>query len=237
MHPRLLKFSLLFALLALLIASCSKKESSPTEPEGPAPSIPVVTFKGPNTNSSDVQAMTVKSYVSAMNTYTMIFTPFMALQGAQSGNTWTWTYTDRTLTVKFTATRQGDGSYTWKMVLNGPDPDNSNVVYNNWTAIEGTTGADGKNGNWKIYEDNKTILAAEYIWTTSNNVLTGTLKVYSSGTLSDQTIVINNPDGTGELREYQGTILIFKAVWQANGSGQWWTYNLSGQQTGTGTWT
>jgi hypothetical protein len=236
MHPRLLKFFLPLTLLVLLIAGCSKKDSGPTEPEGSAPSIPVVTFKGPNTNSSDTQATLVKSYVSAMNGYTMIFAPFTALQGVQSGNAWTWTYAEGTLTVKFTATRQGDGSFTWKMVLNGTDPSDG-TVYNNWTGIEGTTSADGKNGNWKIYEDNKSSLDAEYVWTTTNNVLTGTLKYYSSGILAGQTVVVNNPDNTGELRMYEGTTMTYKAVWQANGSGQWWTYNLSGAQTGTGTWT
>ncbi|MBM4162305.1 MAG: hypothetical protein FJ217_14545 [Ignavibacteria bacterium] len=236
MFPRFLKFFLLSALLAVFVAGCSKNDTSPTEPEGSAATIPTISFKGPNTNSQDVNAVMVKNYVSAMNSYSLIFTPLLALQGSQSGNTTTWTYTDRTLTVKFSATRQSDGSYSWKMVLNGVDPDDQ-TVYNNWTALEGTTSADGKNGNWKIYEENTTVLLAEYIWTTNNNVLTGTLKEYMGSALEYQSIVVNNPDNSGELRIYTGSAMTYKAVWQANGSGQWWTYDLNGTQTGTGNWT
>jgi hypothetical protein len=227
-------FTLVFAA-ALLVTGCSK-ESSPTETEGTAPSIPSVNFKGPTTNSQDVNAVLVKNYVTAMNSYSLIFAPFATAQGVQSGNTWTWTYTEGTLTVRFTATRQGDGSFTWKMILNGTDPDDQ-TVYNNWTGIEGTTSADGKNGNWKIYDDNTTVLIAEYVWTTTNNVLTGTLKEYSGGAVDYQSIVVNNPDNSGELKIYAGTVMTYRAVWQANGAGQWWTYDSSGSQTGTGNWT
>lgn len=236
MVSRVTKLVLAGVAITFLITGCSKKDSSPTEPQQTAPSIPTVTFKGPNTNSTDLNVQMVKSYVTVMNAYTMELAPFSAMQGVQSGNTWTWTYTQGTLTVKFTATTQSDGSYQWKMVFNGTDPSDG-TVYNNWTAIEGTTSADGKSGSWKIYDENKTILLAEFNWATSNNVLTGTMKEYTNGVFSGQIVLVNNPDNSGELRVYTGSVVTYKAVWQSNGSGQWWTYNSSGTQTGTSTWT
>jgi hypothetical protein len=229
-------FASLLALTALLAAGCSKKESTPTQPSGAAPTVPTVNFKGPNTTSTDANAQATKSYVQAMNGCAAVFTPFVSLPAQQSGNTWTWTYTDRTLTVKFTCIPQSDGSYQWALVLNGTDP-SSGTVYNNWTEVDGATTADGKNGSWRIYDVNRTTVAAEYEWTTTGSVLTGTLKAYTNGVLSGQTVVVNNPDNSGELRVYTGTKLTYKSVWQTNGSGQWWTYDLNGNQTGTGTWT
>jgi hypothetical protein len=237
MYLRLVKIPFLLLVTALLVGGCSKNESSPTEPAAQTPTLPLVTFKGPNTTSTDIHAQMAQSYIQAMNAYTTAFTPYAGLPATQTGNTWTWSYSVGTFTITFTGTLQPDGSYQWKMVMNGLDPSDS-TLYNNWTATTGTTSGDGKNGSWNIYDVNTTSLVAKYEWaTSSNNVLTGTLTAYSNGTEVGKTVVVNNPDGSGELNEYTGTVLTYRSVWQANGSGQWWTYDLSGTQTGTGTWT
>lgn len=220
---------------AVLVAGCSKNESSPTEPTQ-TPTLPLVTFRGPNTSSTDMHAQMANSYVQAMNACTAAFTPFESLPATRNGNTWTWDYSEGTFSVKFTGTLQANGSYQWSMVLNGRDPSDS-TMYNNWTALIGTTSGDGRNGSWDIYEINTTNLFATYDWTTSNNVLTGTLTAFSPGMAAARMIVVNNPDRSGELKEYDGTVLVYHSVWQANGSGQWWTYDQNGMQTGTGTWT
>jgi hypothetical protein len=222
-------------LFAFILAGCSKKDDSPTEPQVTAPTVPTLVFKGPNTNSTDQNAQMVKSYVSAINTFTTMFAPYQYLQSVKDGNTWTWTYTEGTLTVKMTAIPQNDGSFLWKMIFNGKDP-SSNLTYSNWTAMEGSTSGDGKSGNWKIYDDNTTILAGDFTWATANNVLTGTQKDYSNGVSTGQIVVVNNPDNTGEMRVYSGTAMTYKATWTAAGAGTWWTYNSSGTQSGTGSW-
>jgi hypothetical protein len=226
----------LFVALAFLISGCSKKEDSPTESQSTPPTIPTLTFKGPNTNSTDQNPQMIKSYASAMSSLSMMFAPYMMAQSTQSGNTWTWNYTQSTLTVKITSTRQGDGSYAWKVTLNGRDPADG-MQYNNWTAMEGTTSADGKSGSWKVYEENKTVVEGEFSWATVNNVLTGTQKDYTNGVATGQIVLVNNPDNSGEMRVYDGTVMSYKATWTAAGAGQWWTYNSSGAQTGTGSWT
>jgi len=236
MRLPLVKIFISSLLTALVVGGCSKNESSPTETSAQTPSIPLITFKGPNTSSTDIHAQMANSYVQAMNAYTQLLAPYAGLPATRNGNTWSWSYSVGSFTATFTSTLQSDGSYTWSLVLNGFDPSDS-TTYRNWTATTGTTSGDGKNGSWNIYEVNTTTLAAKYEWTTINNVLTGKLTGYSGGVASGKTVVVNNPDGSGELREYDGTVLIYKSVWQANGSGQWWTYDLNGTQTGTGTWT
>ena len=60
---------------------------------------------------------------------------------------------------------------------------------------------------------------------------------FQGGSVDAQTIVVNNPDNSGQLTLYSGTTLTFKAVWLPNGSGQWWTYDPNGAQSGIGNWT
>ena len=235
MQIRLSKFLSLLFLAVILVAGCSKDNSSPTEPAAEAPTLPLITFKGPNTTSTDLNALMVQAYVAAINGYTTAFAPYANLPSTRNGNTWTWNYSMGSFSVIVTSTLQSDGSFQWSMVMNGMDPSDS-TVYNNWTAATGSTTADGQNGSWNIYETNTSTLAAKYEWTTNNNVLTGTMTAYSGGAEEGKIVVINNPDGSGELDEYTGTVVVYRCVWQANGSGQWWTYDESGTQTDTGTW-
>lgn len=121
------------------------------------------------------------------------------------------------------------------MVLNGTDT--SGTTFNNFTVGRGTTTAEGKNGTWDLYDSTSTSPLSELSWTTTNNVLNGTLKSFQGGSIDAQTVVVNNPDSSGQLTLYSGTTLTFKAVWLPNGSGQWWSYGPNGAQTGTGIWT
>lgn len=229
---------LLFILV--VVQGCSKKDdSSPTEAKTNPPSLPKVEFKGPNTTSTDTYAQITKGYVSAFNGFSTIFTAYASVGATSSGNTWTWSATNGSLKVTFTATLQTDGSYSWKCHYDGTY---SGKTYSNWAVWEGTTSADGKSGNWQIYDEDlpatKT-LVAKYEWATnSSGTLTGTFWSYDNGALSDRLVVINNADGTGEVYSYSGTVLTFKSKWSANGTGQWWMYNsTTGSQTGSGSWT
>ncbi|MCI0690543.1 hypothetical protein L0337_00885 [candidate division KSB1 bacterium] len=226
------------ALLALAIIGCSKNDKSPTQPQNTTPLLPSIAFIGPNTGSQDPNAQQAKLHIQTINGYTNILAPFAGLQGTPNGNSWTWTYNVQNLTATLTATQQSDGSYYWKLVLNGTDP-NTNTTYNNWAALDGTTSADGKNGSFKGYSPNTTTLLAQFAWATSSNgVLTGTFKLYdNTGAVTSQIDIGNNSDGSGEVRLSTGGTLSFRAVWLANGSGQWWRYDANGNQIATGSWT
>ncbi|HEY6952531.1 MAG TPA: hypothetical protein VI758_08985 [Bacteroidota bacterium] len=231
-----------FAVVATAVAvgmmGCSK--SSTTAPVTPtAPAFPSVTFKGPATASTDANAQATIALATSANAYSngAVFATFAGVNPAQSGNSWTWSYTAGNWSITFTETKQPDGSYTWQWVENGTNP-NNHAVYSNWTFFSGSRSADGANGDWKVYYDSTTTLNAEFTWSTVSGVKTGSLKVYASNgiTITDQMTVINNTDGSGEVDVYTGAVVTYKSTWSANGSGTWWTYSNTGTQTGTGTW-
>ncbi len=232
---------LAIAIAVALVAAGCNKNSSTAPQTTQAPTFPSVTFTGPTTNSSDSHAIQAKTYATSINAYSSgaLFAAFGGLNPAQSGNTWTWTVTEGTLTVTYSMTKQADGSYTWQWVENGTDQ-SSGAVYHNWVFFSGSRTADGKSGDWKVYQDSTTKLAADFSWSTNaSSVLTGSLKIYDTNgtTIVEQLTVINNPGGSGEVDIYTGNVVTFKATWTSTGTGTWWTYDNTGTQTGTGTWT
>ncbi|HXG37729.1 MAG TPA: hypothetical protein VNL36_03055 [Bacteroidota bacterium] len=223
-----------FAALAVM-AGCELQDQT-TGPDSQPPPFPVVAFKGPQTNSTNAEAQYTKTAVEAMNGFSSYFLIFSGLTATASENTFTWTYTVQNLTIRLTATRQSNGDYAWKMIYNGSDSQGRS--YNNWTSLEGTTSADSRSGSWIVYEENSTTKAADYTWSTNSaNALTGSFKLYSAGVLATQITLTSNADNTGELKIYDGALLVYRSVWQANGSGQWWRYDANGNITSSGSWT
>jgi hypothetical protein len=220
----------------LLVAGCSKNESSPTETQSMSPPLPNIVFKGPGSSANDPSLLLMRSYVSTLNSFAITLAPLAFSTPVQTAGTWTWTNINKTLTLVLTASTQNDGTYLWKLVFDGVDPTDG-TAYDHWLGVDGTSSADGKTGSGKTYVRNKTQVSSEFNWATTNNILTGTLKPYINGIAFGQTVVVNNPDNSGELRVYTGSFLVYKAVWQTNGSGQWWSYDANGIQIGTGTWT
>jgi hypothetical protein len=241
MRTKFVLFTIAVAV-AVVLAGCSKSSTTPNSPvtQNTAPSFPSVTVSGPTTTSTEAHAQLAVGYAAEVNAYSNsgLFGAFAGMNGTQNGNTWTWTITEGTLGVTFTETKQSDGSYTWSWVENGTDP-STKVTYSNWTFFSGNRTSDGKNGDWKVYKDNTTVVAADFSWTTNaSGTPTGTVLGYTSGTLATKIAVVNNSDKSGEVDVYAGTVLTFKATWIASGAGSWWMYDSgTGTQTGTGTWT
>lgn len=230
-------FVIIFSMLVL--AGCSDDdETNPTggggNNNGDSPAVPLVQFKGPNTTSQDQQVLFINSYIEAMNSFTLYANAFKDLPATKSGNSWVRTYNGNTFTATLTTTTLAAGGYSWRMVMNGTM---DSVSYNNFLMAEGTSSADGKTGNWKIYEDNSTTMAGEYTWGyNSNNALVGELKTYDNGTESARISLINNADNSGELNIFDGTALAYKATWTVNGSGQWSQYDSQGNVLQSGSW-
>jgi hypothetical protein len=224
----------------MLIGStgCKDEKSNPSESNpntSAAPSVPHPTFKGPNTTSTDPNAQMAKSYATTMNGVMSSSTAFSAIPAQQTGNTYTWTYSVGGETYTFTGIKQSDGSYTWTLVYTGSS---YGTAVTNFTLWQGTTSADGKNGNWTFYEPGHAGKTDGLVYTTdASNVLTGTWYVYDTGgALSSKLIIVNNPDGSGNVEQYSnGTVMNYKCVWIANGSGTWYTYP-GGVETVGGVW-
>jgi len=222
---------IILIVIIAFVVGCT--EENPLEPIS-APTLPIVAFKGPNTTSTHEEAKNVKAFVSSFNAFTTSFDAFSLTQPTVSGDTYTWTLTESSLTLRLTATIRSDSGYTWKLILNGND---GSTTYNNWTAIEGTTDAGMRNAAWNIYEDNTTTKSSDFLWTiTSSGSLVGTLNQYVAGALSGQTTITDNANFTGEVRVYQSTVQTYRAIWLSNGSGQYFYYDANGVVTSQGTW-
>jgi hypothetical protein len=228
---------ILVSFLLLFIFGCSS-DDNPASNSGTAPGAPAVQVSGPSGTSTDQHALMARQYAMVVNGFASYASAYGQAGGTQNGNTWTWSATQGTFSYTMTAVKESNGSYSWKLVLNGT-PQGSPDGYDNWTAMEGSTSADGKSGSWTIYQVNSTIKAAYFIFSTdANGTLTADLTAYNDrGVEEGKYVFINNTDGSGELSFYDGTVRVLKVTWIANGSGSWWTYNsTTGAETGTGTW-
>lgn len=220
--------------MMVAVAGCSKDED-PVDLSS-VPPLPIVVFRGPITASTHTEAQKVKAIVAELNGFTTSFNAFSNVRPTVSGETYSWTLTESGLTVRLVATKQPDGGYAWKLILNGRD-NVSGETYNNWTAFEGTVDAARTNATWFIYNDNATTKSSDLIWTiSSSGSLVGTLNKYSNGVLTGQTILTDNLIGTGEVRLIQNSLLTYRAIWLSSGNGQYWYYDPSGQVTSQGTW-
>ncbi len=205
----------LVLIVALVFSGCEKKGT--TEPSVTPPTIPTVQFSSPSA-SGDQCTQTAYSYVqiaNAMSLYTMMFagqTP------TRNGDIWTWQVTQGSLTVRVNATITSTG-LQWQMIFNGTDPSDS-TVYNNWVALQGTSSTDGKSGSWTIYDDNTTVIAAQFVWETSSaGVLTGTFTGYYQGQQSYRFVAVSGANGSGSVTYSMYTngqwVQQFRATWNA----------------------
>jgi hypothetical protein len=225
---------MLFVVLASVVFAGCKKDESPVEVTD-APALPVVVFHGPLTASTHAEAQKVKTTVSSFNYFTTSFSAFDGAPISVSGNTYTRTIKDGDLTFRLTATRQDNHTVLWKLYLDGRE--SNGTTYAHWLATEGVVDEDLKNAAWVNYEENKTTKASEFFWTVNSAAsLIGTLKVYTDGQLTAQSILMDNANNTGELKQYTGSVLTYRAIWLASGNGQYWYYDANGLVTSQGTW-
>jgi hypothetical protein len=105
--------------------------------------------------------------------------------------------------------------------------------------INGTESSDGKTGSWAIYYTNTAITAFKITWSTSSSgTLTGTIVGNdTTGTLEDKYVFTNNPDKSGELVLYTGTVETLDVVWASDGSGHYTEWDDTHTNiVATGTW-
>lgn len=219
--------------IALLIGGCQIEEPSSSE-EAP-PELPSFLFYGPNTNSPDPKVQIIKAHVDGFNVLASFFVPFKSLKSKHVGKTWEWNYANGTLDITYSTTYQSDSLYLSKMIWNGVDPTDG-TVYRNWIAVDGASTRDGKTGELSFYKSNTSDLISRFQWFTKLGNLEGIRDFFSGSTLTGNIDILNSPGGlSGELRQYTSGKITFEAIWQPNGSGQWWTY-LNGVRATSGIW-
>ncbi len=214
-------FSLGTALLFLVFTAGDCKKTS-SEPSGSSPTPPSITFSAPG--QQDVCSQQAYFLVQFANAYSTEFAVFGSLQPAANGNTYTWSLPLDSLTVTVTATRQGDGSFTWEIKYNGVE---DGISYSNKVIATGSSSADGKSGSFTAYDDSTPGAIGTFDWSTApNGDVTGIFIENDSpgGSPSGKIEVISHADGSGEVSTYTWTGSAwsspadFHATWTAPGA-------------------
>lgn len=239
--------SLVVAVLfisSVLISGCDTNDTTSSGDQDPPPSKPVtpsVVVNGPNTTSTDPYVFIAKTYAQLFTNISLQFVSIQNVPGNQNGNTWSYEVTLQGITTKYQGVKNSDGSVLWTITWSST---NGSITYNNWKAYDAYATADGKNGYWRVYEENDTVRVGEYTWSTaSNGTVAGTISDFTNGIEDERAVFNSRTDGSGELNIFATVtgvltmVLKTNITWQANGSGSWTTYKNDGTNEATGTWT
>ncbi len=240
---RLFRLSLLTLIFGLLLLSCSddKKDNTTGPAEEPPETVTVETIEVPQAmqQSTDQYAQLTVQYIQLVNYLQQLAInlqpPAQMGKVAQTpltndGPPWIYTWTDGTITATLTITIE-DNLYHWKLTYSGII---EGVQFDNVTVFEAWADQDGTYGKFIWYDTNTKEKIAEWVWDKDDQgVLSFTYTDYENG---DKIIIKQNPDLSGVLEVYENNLLTFKAQWNADGSGSWWTYE-NGSLTDSGTWT
>ncbi|WP_456439755.1 hypothetical protein, partial [Caldithrix abyssi] len=109
------------------------------------------------------------------------------------------------------------------------------MQYNNFVMYEAWQNLDGTYGKLVVYDPEYQNISTEWTWVQDDQgVITVTfINHYDQSKI----IVTQNQDLSGTLEVYENNILTMKISWNADGSGNWWTYDDDGTLTGSGSWT
>jgi len=246
-----LKTAAFLMIFILAIVGCSKDEStSPTSPSNqnndspPAFEAQGVTIPDELAQSQDPMAQQAVAYImmaNAFTSYTGFLTPPSGteapeLSSGYDGPPWvfTWDVDDGAnqytviLTINETST-----SYTWSVTVDGVL---EGVTLDNFVYIEGEQAKDEKSGSITVHDPETQGVALTVNWNIdSSNVYHLVYEAPEEGRIE----ITVNPDESGSVTYYEWNgsafVMVFKAVWNTDGSGEWWTYE-NGVQTGHGTW-
>ncbi len=220
-------------MLGLLSSFSCKSTISGTESEPPEiPTLDAITIPSPTGLPAGMQSQIATANTLASFGYTYL-SAVTDVDPTYENGVWTWQFTNGDLTITVTAAEQDDSTLNWTVVVNGSVP-NLGQTFDNWTAITGTSAADGTDGSWTIYELNATTVAGTATWSTDDEDVV-TIGLVSSIVSVDFT---STSDGSaGNMQIYQNSVKTFEAEWTASG-GTWTSYNqTSGEQADTGSWT
>ncbi|MDP4192134.1 MAG: hypothetical protein Q8858_11250 [Bacteroidota bacterium] len=239
---RLQRFFLVaaIALSLIYINGCTEHNTNPDESQNMnsnqnPPSLPQLNFLTPLSTSNDPALSLISGYIGSLNALN-VYSDAVAsgVKATKDNNDWVWTYIKGALQITLRAELQSDGNYHWNAYLSGTK---DSVTYNNWLSADGISSLDGKNGTWRVFRNNSTIVEGEYTWDkASDGTISGTAKAMKNGSESGRIELTNHPDKSGELQVFVLNDLFFKALWQSDGSGQWWRYGLNGAVLHEGTW-
>ena len=249
------KFILFFIALTVFgITSCSKKDSG----NAPAPKTTLSITGGTDvivvpqslSNSDNTMAQLLSSYITTATNMSSFISYFTPPEDATRSNlkssgvtyTWTspfyggqpmtfyWTYYDSVDKNKWTIDISfRDKTYRYAEATELKDHSQGNIKFNyNWTEeLDGNSSDD---------------LFWIYSWTKKEsgpNSLEYTIQASSGDNsttdISEQQVIVQNPDLSGELTFYEDGMKYQVFNWSADGNGSWKTFE-NGEVVDSGTW-
>ena len=227
------KLVALSSIFLLFGVGCFQKETL-TGNESVVPSIPNVVFSGPLSNNVPTD---LKQYVGLFkgNGETSVGLSYLDLAifltPSVDGNTYTWQVNWGQIDAVIKAVLNSDNAVDWTVTIDGTQND---VNYSNWVAMTGNSNLDGNTGEWDIFSTNSTLKSADFTWLVgSDDVKHGTLELISTNHIYELT---NNPNKSGSLILKENNVTVYRADWNADGSGSWTTWDAQGSQTDTDSW-
>lgn len=211
-------------IAALFVGGCDKKSS--TSPSDQKPPIPILTWSTPgvDTTSCSLQAA---GYVGQVQVMTSLTNAFAALPGTNNNGVWTWQLPPQSgVTYTLTGQYEQDGQYHWSLKANGTDT-GTNVTYNNFTLMEGTTNSTATSGSLTIYDDsspNTPVIATIFTFTVpSANNINASMEVYNGGSKYAKVDITSTASAGGSVSVYPWTgsaysaTTIYHATWATSG--------------------
>ncbi len=206
------------ALLCLVLTSADCNKGTDPAPST-KPTVPSISFSLPGTQ--DPCSQTANTIVAFVDSNTTLLAIFATFEPQVSGNDYIWTFPSA-LTVTVKATRQGDNSFAWEVRFNGTD---GQTTYSNKLILSGTTAnAEATSGNMIAYSDTSSAQIGRFEWSTSGDVVTGTLYEKDSTQTDVYKVVIKTYKSSkaGEVTTYawigSAWVQQFHAVWTSEGA-------------------
>jgi len=227
--------------LLALISSCSNNTNNPISTQNPQPkelNVPTVSVPGAMLNSTDENVKTAISYINIVNNfknYLTYFTPSANSKFNSTAGEWTWTSGPLAITL---IEKNVDGKANWTVKLNGSD---GKFSYSDWTIATAEETSDNNSGHIVVYKPVSKVskdMLGQWDWhVDANKKVTFGAFDFDKNVKTELSV---NPDQSGKLKIYFSvkgfSLLQYKVQWTSNGSGQWWSYDNTGKEVGSGSW-
>ncbi len=244
-YHKLLKLFPIFLFITFIGLRCSSDDTNPISstdpPANPTFQFNKITVPGQmlqSTNPYAIQAIDYITHCQNFNERGCFFDPSPNAQKTvtttNEGTVWqyVWRQGDLDFEMKIQNTRD---RYAWSIFLDGED---GNVTYNNWKFMEAVQLHDQSSGHIYRYKTNTQEMRYEWVWNTmEDGAYRLNLRTFDNPATVDQ--IVGYPDQSGIISHFEHVngsfYLAFKAIWQSDGSGSWWTFDQT-ILTGNGDW-
>jgi len=223
--------------LLVLLSSCSNN-NNPISTQNQQPkelNAPTVSIPDAMVNSQDANAKTAVEYINLINdfkSYLPYFTPPVSSKFNDLAGEWTWT--DGSLSITLTETNV-NGKANWTVKLNGTD---GKFNYDNWIVATAEETDDNNSGHIIVFKPVTDEMLGQLDWVVdaSGKVIFNVVELGKNINVE----FTSYPDQSGELKIYISvggiSLLQYKVKWTSSGSGQWWSYDNTGTEAGSGSW-